>query len=168
MGLSNELFCEGGSFSLRLNPHSILRSEVVRLYFLVLETWLVWSVSFPSCSSRFICTQVWDCPLYQAPPCHKSSPHSCPSPPLLPVWMNVFSLTPWLSNFHTVRFSGSCGCFLFLNCCCPSFGCARRHSVSTYTSILAGSPRLKGFFITKAKVAEVHMHTYRYAFEIRG
>ena len=29
--------------------------------------------------------------------------------------------------------------FLFLNCCCPSFGCARRHSVSTYTSILAGS-----------------------------
>ena len=29
--------------------------------------------------------------------------------------------------------------FLFLNCCCPSFGCARRHSVSTYASILAGS-----------------------------
>ena len=29
--------------------------------------------------------------------------------------------------------------FLFLNYCCPSFGCARRHSVSTYTSILAGS-----------------------------
>ena len=32
--------------------------------------------------------------------------------------------------------------FLFLNCCCPSFGCARRHSVSTYTSILAGTPIL--------------------------
>ena len=29
--------------------------------------------------------------------------------------------------------------FLYLNCCCPSFGCARRHSVSIYTSILAGS-----------------------------
>ena len=26
--------------------------------------------------------------------------------------------------------------FLSLNCCCPSFGCARRHSVSTYASIL--------------------------------
>ena len=25
-----------------------------------------------------------------------------PSPPLLPVWMNVSSLTPWLSDFHTV------------------------------------------------------------------
>ena len=29
--------------------------------------------------------------------------------------------------------------FLFLNCCCPSFCCVRRHSVSTYASILAGS-----------------------------
>ena len=28
--------------------------------------------------------------------------------------------------------------FLFLNCCCPSFGCARSHSGSTYASILAG------------------------------
>ena len=50
---------------------------------------------------------------------------SCPSPPLLPVWMNV-SLSPWLLDFHAVRFSVSSGCFLFLSCCCPSFGCARR------------------------------------------
>ena len=66
----------------------------------------------------------------------------CPAaglPPLLPVWMNVSSLTSWLLDFHTVQFSVSSGCFLFLNCCCPSFGCARRHSVSTYASILAGS-----------------------------
>ena len=28
---------------------------------------------------------------------------------------------------------------LFLNCCCPSFGCARSHSVCTYASILARS-----------------------------
>ena len=39
----------------------------------------------------------------------------CPYPPLLPVWMNVSSLTPWLSDFHTVQFSGSSGYFLFLN-----------------------------------------------------
>ena len=38
----------------------------------------------------------------------------CLSPPLLPVWMNV-SLTPWLSDFHEVWISGSCGCFLVLN-----------------------------------------------------
>ena len=45
---------------------------------------------------------------------HTFHPH-CLSPPLLSVWMNVSSLTPWLSDFHTVRFSGSFGCFLFLN-----------------------------------------------------
>ena len=50
-----------------------------------------------------------------------------------------FSLSPWLSDFHTVRFSVCSGCFLFLNCCCPSFGCARRHSVSTYACILVSS-----------------------------
>ena len=31
--------------------------------------------------------------------------------------------------------------FLFLNCCCPSFGCGRRHSVSTYASILSRSEK---------------------------
>ena len=45
----------------------------------------------------------------------ESSPPRCPSLPLLPVWMNVSSLTPWLSNFHKVWFPGSSGCFLFVN-----------------------------------------------------
>ena len=77
------------------------------------------------------------CCVCQPLPCRKTSPPGCLSLPLLPVWMNVSSLSPWLSNFYTVRFSVSSGCFLFLNCCCcPSFGCARRHSVSTYTAIL--------------------------------
>ena len=39
----------------------------------------------------------------------------CPSPPLLLVLMNVPSLIPWLWDFHTVRFSGHSGYFLFLN-----------------------------------------------------
>ena len=68
---------------------------------------------------------------------------SCPSLPLLAVWMNVSSLSPWLSDFRTVRFSVSSG-FLFFNCC-PSFGCTRRPSVSTYTSISAGSPKCRFF-----------------------
>ena len=59
----------------------------------------------------------------------------CPSSPLLLVWVSVSSLSPWLLDFHTVQFSVSFGGFLFLNCCCPSFGCARRHSVSTYSSL---------------------------------
>ena len=65
----------------------------------------------------------------------------CPSPPLLPVWMNVSSLSPWLSDFYTVWFSVSSCWFLFLNCCCPTFGFVRRHGMSTYASILAGSPK---------------------------
>ena len=55
-------------------------------------------------------------------PCHKSYLPSCPSPPLLLIWMNVSSLSPWLLDFHSVQFSVSSGCFLFLNCC-HSFGC---------------------------------------------
>ena len=78
-------------------------------------------------------------PVLQLPPFCESSPPPLPVSVLLPVWMNVSSLSPWLLDFHTVRFSVSSGCFLFLNCCCPSFGCARRHSVSTYASILARS-----------------------------
>ena len=71
---------------------------------------------------------------------------SCPSPPLLLVWMNVSSLSPWLKDFHVVQFSVSSGCFfLFLNCCCPSFGCARRCSVSTYASILVLQPPMAFF-----------------------
>ena len=65
--------------------------------------------------------------------------------PLLLVWTNVSSLSLWLLDFHTVLFSVSYGCFLFLNCCCPSFGCARRHSVSTYASILVRTPKIFQF-----------------------
>ena len=51
--------------------------------------------------------------VHQPPPCLESSLPSCPSLPLLPVWMNVSSLSPWLSDFHTVQFSVSSGCFCF-------------------------------------------------------
>ena len=44
-------------------------------------------------------------------PCRESSLPCCPSSPLLQVWMNVSSLTPWLLDFHTVQFSGSSGYF---------------------------------------------------------
>ena len=47
----------------------------------------------------------------QPPPCLGSSPPGFPTPHLLLVWMNVSSLSPWLSDFHTVRFSVSSGCF---------------------------------------------------------
>ena len=76
---------------------------------------------------------------------------SCPSPPLQSVWMNVSSLNPWLSDFHAVRVSGSSGCFCFSIGCYPSFGCARKQSVSTYASILV---RTSVFRVLKTKSIE--------------
>ena len=122
----------------------------LRLYFPALEPWVERSASLPR---RYISLSMCECGAAGsvccciACPVHSTIRHltgsascslatstlclGCPSPPLLLVWMNVSSLSPWLSDFHRVQFSVSSGCFLFLNFCCPSFGCARRHSVST-------------------------------------
>ena len=103
-------------------PIGFCSHRFLRLYFPALEPWVAWSVSLPSCSCWFIFTQMWDHPLCQLPPCwvhqlwpyHESFPPGCPSPPLLPVWMNI-SLTPWFLDFHTVQFSDSSGYFLLLH-----------------------------------------------------
>ena len=58
----------------------------------------------------------------------------CLSPPILPGWMNVSSLTPWLLDFHTVRFSGSSGWFLFLNWLL-SFFCLCEEAKCVYLSL---------------------------------
>ena len=99
----------------------------LRLYSPALKLWVALSVPLPSCSSLFICSRMWDRPVQNPPPqqvlqplpWHESSLPTCPSPPLLPVWMNV---SPWLSDFHTVWFSVSSGCFLFLNLLLSSSG----------------------------------------------
>ena len=139
----------------------------------MLEPWVVWSASLPAVCLVYLCVNVgpqglpattlwgllaaaWPASFHNLPPhwvhqplpCRESSPPGCLSPPLLPVWINVSSLSPWLSDFHTVRFSVSSGCLLFLNCC-PSFGCGRRHSVSTYASILAGSHKCSQYLLLK-------------------
>ena len=117
MGLSKELSYEAGSFSCCCNPHRIFQPEVLRLYLPALEPQVARSVWLPSFSSWFIHTQMWDWPLLQPPPgliCQpgphlpQSSSHclarsllcpSCLSLSLLPVWMKVSSLTPWLWDF---------------------------------------------------------------------
>ena len=119
-------------------PPQVFSVRGLRLYFPTLEPWVARSVSLLRRSTQLICTPMWDHRVRQPPFCRESSPPSCPSPPLLWVWTNVSSLSPWLSDFHAVRFS-QFWLFLFLNCCCPSFGCVRRHSVSPYAPILAGS-----------------------------
>ena len=144
MGLSKDLSCEAGSLLLPPQPPRVFSIRGLRLYFPPLEPWVVGCVT--QSTSCCLTVQLQLCPppstIHHLPgsaSCRLAvSPlcPGCPSPPLLPVWMNV-SLSPWLSDFHTVRFSVSSDCFLFLNACRPSFGCARRHSVSIYASILA-------------------------------
>ena len=81
MGLSNELSRETGSFFRCLNRRRFSQSEVLRLYFPALEPWVAQSVSLPTCSSQFICTEMWDHllhqplphPVHQLPPCCESS-----------------------------------------------------------------------------------------------
>ena len=72
--------CEAGSFFNCYNAHRFLQPEVLRLSFPVLEPWVAWSVSLPSCSSWFTCTQVWD-PQYASLPHILSSWLSISAPP---------------------------------------------------------------------------------------
>ena len=44
--------CEARSFSHLHNPHRFLQPEILRLYFLALQPWIVWSVLLPICSSQ--------------------------------------------------------------------------------------------------------------------
>ena len=48
----------------------------------------------------------WPTPFHNPPPhwVRQLLPCRTSSPPLLPVWMNVYSLSPWSSDFLTVRF----------------------------------------------------------------
>ena len=65
----------------------------------------------------------------------------CPFPPLLPVWINISSWTPWLSDFHTVQFSGNSEGGLFLNLLLFFWLCEE-----DYASILPGSLSLWFWF----------------------
>ena len=91
------------------------QSEVLRLSLPMLDPWVAWSVLLPSCSSQFICTQMWDSPLHQLPPCCELSP------PQLPVSAPPTSLGEcFFFNSLVVRLPyssifGSPCYFLFLN-----------------------------------------------------
>ena len=74
MGLSNELSCMARSFSGHCNLHRFLQPWVLRLSFSMLEPWVAWSESFPSCSFWFIHMQMWDHLVHQLQPCHESYP----------------------------------------------------------------------------------------------
>ena len=111
----------------------------LRRYFPELEPWVMRSASLPAvrpCLSMRGCgaagsasgqtagpvrptlRQSWSCHGHWSPlrPC-------CPSPPLLPDWVNVYFFISLVSDFLAIWFS-------------VSSGCVRRCSVSTYAAIL--------------------------------
>ena len=109
-------------------PPLVFSVRGLRFYFTALELWVAQSVSVPSCSFWFICTQVWDRPVHNPLPPGSASRHLArPDPPsadlpqvlstLLPVSALPTGLdeclSPWLSDFHTAQFSVSSGCFFF-------------------------------------------------------
>ena len=72
-------------FLLPPQPLQVFSIKGLRLYFPALKLWVARSVSLPSCSSWFICTQIWDLPLCQPPP-HppRSSSHHFAASPVRP------------------------------------------------------------------------------------
>ena len=64
--------------------------------------------------------------------------------PLLPIWMNVASLHPWLLDFMQLDFLMVLGVVCFEVSCHSFCGCTRQRSMLTYCSFLTGS--LEDFF----------------------
>ena len=113
VGLSNGLSCEAGSFSCRLNPHRCFQSEVCD--FISHTGALGCAVCLAPQLFLLVYLHVNVGPLAQpaaALLCMLSTRLPVSTPP---VWVNVSSPPPRLLDFHTVRFSGSSSCSLFLN-----------------------------------------------------
>ena len=99
VGLYNEPSCEAGSFFRRLNRHRFFQSFCG---FIPPR----WSPGLHSLSRSLLAPPslfTHKCGTDHPTSCLLAHP-SCPSLPLLPVWMNVSSLTPWLSDFHSLIF----------------------------------------------------------------
>ena len=106
---SRTLWVSPVNFSVRLGvsstatiPKDFYSQRFWRLSFPMCKHWVVYSVSQANVGPP---RSVAATPLAQSSSCclaaHPLCP-SCPSPPLLPVWMNISSLTPWLLDFCTV------------------------------------------------------------------
>ena len=123
----------------------------------------------------FICTEMWDhqvCSLCLTHPVLQPRPCYVFSPSWLPVSGPPTNLNEcFLFNSLVVRLPHSLifwqfwvFCF-FLICCCPSFGCVRKQSVSIYAPILAGSGKksvlnLRTFEKINGNKAELYENWY--------
>ena len=146
-----------GSSSHHCNPHRYFQWEALRLYFPALEPWVAARVCVCVCvcvlclvSQLFLLVYLHanvgppslPASASLGPPASAALPWvlftRCPSPLLLPVWMNISFLTPWLSDFHTVRFSGCSGYFFNFKFVAVLLLVLRGGSLSTYASSWPG------------------------------
>ena len=161
--VSNDLSSKAGSFSYcRLNPHRCFQSEVWGFISPHLgKPWVFGALGCAVCAPPpflpvYLCTNVGPQGLLAVALPAEFVPQSATSlgPAALSEVLSALAacLRPsyrcgWMfllyilgcRTFVQFDFLSVLVVFLFLNCCCPSFGCARRCSVSTYASILAGS-----------------------------
>ena len=140
----------------------------LRLYFPELEPWVGWSASFP-CRSSYLCANVWpgghclphsfpqSASLWVRPRCHQSRVPQLPIS-VLPTGLDkcFFFISLVVGLPCSSIFCQVCFFFLFLNRCCPSFGCARRRSVSTYASILVSPPKV--YFLNRNNILLSHLY----------
>ena len=132
-------------------PPQVFSISGLGLYLPTLELWVAWSVTqsiscclagqvqlcLPCSTIRHLARSA-SCRLATSPLCP-----SCPSAPLLLVWMNVSSLSPWSSDFCVVQFSVSSGCFFVFKLLSFFWLCEEAHCV--YLSLHLGSPLLLNF-----------------------
>ena len=124
-GLFSQASWKSNSFFCHPNPHWFLQPEVLGIYLSSTGTLgcVLWPGVGMTCSQG-IPPDVYPprvivglpflppLPLCTTPCLLLSTPFSL-SPSFLSIWMNVASLYPWLSDFHTARFFDYCRCYLF-------------------------------------------------------
>ena len=126
-------------------PPQMFSVRGLRLYFLTLQPWVVQSVSLPSVSPSL---SAWECGTAQV---GLPSPQAATLPRVLSTHLPVFAPPTGLDECfffisldvglpYSSIFWQFWLFFVFKFVVGPFFGCARRHSVSTYASILARSP----------------------------
>ena len=137
------------------NLHWFLQQEVRKLYFLVVEPWVVRSGLALALLALLVSFPISLCHLwkYDHPFCWLLLPllyhycHMVSSPPQLAVSIHPYYSSGWMWLLYILccwtsiqlDFLAVLGVFCFENSFDLSYGCARRQSMSTYACILAGS-----------------------------
>ena len=150
------------SFSIP-TPHSILQPEVTGIYFHDTWTWvcMAWSgAGIP---------HSWGNPSHFYPP-HldmgwpvprlHNSPHLSVFLLLVPLWMNVASLNPWLLDFHTAQLSDECGWYLFCGLVVIFAIVVWGWKLFFYASILTVSSKYIFLLLTKQNICQKFLYTY--------